>query len=163
NVGGDAVEEPAVVADDDGAAAEVQKRFLQGPQGVHVEIVGRLVKQEQVAAGAKELGEVDAVAFAAGELADLALLIGALEVEAGHIAARGDLALAERQVIRAAGDLLEHGLAIVKRVAGLIDVSGHDGVADAQAAGVGLLLADDHAKEGGLAGAVGADDSDDAA
>src|SRR5215470_9135533 len=39
DVGGDAVEEPAVVADDDGAAGEVFQRFLQCAQRVDVEIV----------------------------------------------------------------------------------------------------------------------------
>src|SRR5262249_6502894 len=68
DVGGDAVEEPAVVADDDGTAAEVQQRLLQGPQGVHVEVVGGLVEQQQVAAAAEQLGQVDAVALAAGQL-----------------------------------------------------------------------------------------------
>ena len=69
DVRGDAVEEPAVVADDHGAAAEVEQRLLQGPQRVHVEVVGRLVEQQQVAAAAQQLGQVDAVALAAGQLA----------------------------------------------------------------------------------------------
>ena len=54
-------------------------------------------------------------------------------------------------------------LVAVEGVAVLIDVGRHDGLADAQLAGVGLLLADDHAEERRLAGAVGADDADDAA
>jgi len=37
---------------------------------------------------------VDAVALAAGQFADLALLIGPLEVELRDVAARGDAALA---------------------------------------------------------------------
>src|SRR5207249_1201105 len=39
DVGGDAVEEPAVVADDHGAAAEVDERVLHGAQRVDVEVV----------------------------------------------------------------------------------------------------------------------------
>ena len=92
DVRGDAVEEPAVVADDHGAAAEVEQGVFQGAQRIDVEVVGRLVEQQQVAAAAQQLGQVDAVAFAAGQLADLALLVGALEVEPGDVAARGDLA-----------------------------------------------------------------------
>src|SRR5438477_5374424 len=41
----DAVEEPAVVADDDGAACEILKRFFQCAHRVHVEVVGRLVQK----------------------------------------------------------------------------------------------------------------------
>jgi hypothetical protein len=54
-------------------------------------------------------------------------------------------------------------LLVVQGVAALVDVGELDGVADAQLAAVGLLLADHHAEQGGLAGAVGADDADDAA
>ena len=50
DVRGDPVEEPAVVADDHGAAAEVEQRLFEGPQHVDIEIVGRLVEQQQVAA-----------------------------------------------------------------------------------------------------------------
>ena len=81
DVGGDAVEEPAVVADDHGAAGEAQQRLLQRAQRVDVEVVGRLVEQQQVAAAVQQLGQVDAVALAAGEVADLLLLVGPLEVE----------------------------------------------------------------------------------
>ena len=49
HVRGDAVEEPAVVADDDGAAGERQQRLFERAQRVDVEVVGRLVEQQQVA------------------------------------------------------------------------------------------------------------------
>ena len=50
HVGGDAVEEPAIVADDHGAAGERLEAVLEGPQRVDVEVVGRLVEQQHVAA-----------------------------------------------------------------------------------------------------------------
>ena len=52
---------------------------------------------------------------------------------------------------------------VVQGVAVLVDVGEHDALAQLDGAGVGLLLADDHAEERGLAGAVGADHADDAA
>jgi hypothetical protein len=64
HVRGDAVEKPAVVADDHGAAAEVEQRFLERPQRIDVEVVGRLVEQQQVAAALEQLGEMDAVSLA---------------------------------------------------------------------------------------------------
>jgi hypothetical protein len=79
-VRGDAVEEPAVVADDDGAAGEVEQRLLERPQRVDVEVVGRLVEQQQVAAGAQQLGQVHAVALAARERAHLLLLVAPLKL-----------------------------------------------------------------------------------
>src|SRR5262249_2098181 len=70
HVGGDAIEEPAVVADDDRAAGEILERLFERTQGVDVEIVGGLVEQDHVGAGLEHLGEMHAVALAARELAD---------------------------------------------------------------------------------------------
>src|SRR5919198_4409188 len=44
------VQEHPVVAGDHGAAGEVQQRVLQTGEGLHVEVVGRLVEQQYVAA-----------------------------------------------------------------------------------------------------------------
>src|SRR5512132_3478603 len=81
NVGGETIEEKAVVANDHGAAGEVLDRFLERTQSLDVEIVGRLVEQEDVATPLQHLGDVDAVALTAGQLADVLLLVLALEVE----------------------------------------------------------------------------------
>jgi len=59
DVGG-AVEEPAVVADDHGAAGEVLERGFEGLEGFDVEFVGRFVEQDDVAAAGQGLGQVDA-------------------------------------------------------------------------------------------------------
>src|SRR5688572_14506865 len=45
DMGRDAVQEPAVVADHHAAATEPLQSLLQGPQRVHVQVVGRLVQQ----------------------------------------------------------------------------------------------------------------------
>jgi hypothetical protein len=55
DVRGDAVQEPAIVADDDGAAGEVEQGLLERAQRVHVEVVRGLVEEEQVAAGLRSL------------------------------------------------------------------------------------------------------------
>src|SRR5215203_1361268 len=57
DVGRYPVEEPAVVGDHHGAAREVQQRVLQRLQGLHVQVVGRLVEQQQVAAHLQGQGE----------------------------------------------------------------------------------------------------------
>ena len=51
NVRGDTVEEPAIMADDNGAAGEILQRFFERAQRIDVEIVGRLVEQQEVGAG----------------------------------------------------------------------------------------------------------------
>src|SRR6266700_7335193 len=144
DVGGDAVEEPAVVADDDGAAGEILQRLFQRAQGVDVEIVGRLVEQQHVGAGFEHLGEMHTIAFAARQCADLLLLIGPLEVERGAIAARIDLALAEQDQFVAAGNLFPNGFLAVEIVARLIDVTEVHALTDGDRALVRLLLPGDH-------------------
>src|SRR5438445_9776293 len=71
----DAVEEPAVVADDDHTAREVEERLLQRAQSVDVEIVRRLVEQQHVRARLQQLREMDAVAIPTREIADALLLV----------------------------------------------------------------------------------------
>src|SRR5256885_520716 len=65
--------------------------------------------------------------------------------------------------IEPAGDLLPHALAIIERVARLIDVRQAHVCTQADLARVGLFGAGEHAEQGGLARAVRADDADDAA
>ncbi len=108
--------------DDHGAAGEVDQRVLERAQRLHVEVVGRLVEQQDVAAGLQELGHVDAVALAARQQADLLLLVAALEVEGAAVGAGVHLRVAELDDLGAARDLLPHGLVGIERVAGLVDV-----------------------------------------
>jgi hypothetical protein len=164
HVGGDAVEEPAVMADDHGAAGESSSASSSARKRVDVEVVGRLVEQQQVGAGLQHLGQMHAVALAARELADLLLLVAALEVE-GADNRRGVASsrLPSSMMSSAAGDFLPHRLLGIERVARLVDIAELHRLADLDRAGVGLFLAGDHAEQRGLAGAVGADDADDAA
>src|SRR3954466_10638243 len=67
DVGRDPVEEPPVVADHDGAAGELEQRALQAGQRLDIEVVGRLVEEQQVAALLEGQGEVEPVALPAGE------------------------------------------------------------------------------------------------
>ena len=163
HVGGDAVEEPAVVGDDHRAARELEQRLFERAQRVDVEVVGRLVEQQHVAAHQQRLGEMQPVALATREIADALLLVGALEVEAGDVRAAVHLAVADLHEVDAAGDLLVDGLVGVERLPRLVDVRELHRGADLQRTAVGLLLADEHAEQRGLARAVGADDADDAA
>ena len=163
HVRGDAVQEPAVVRDDHDAAGEVEDGFFKGAQGFDVEIVGRLVEQQQVAAFLQQFGEVQAVAFAAGQILDPFLLVGALEVEATQVGARVHFVFADGDDVHAVGDFLPNCFATVQAVARLIDIGQFHGLAETQFAAVGLFLFGDHAEQRGLAGAVRTDHADDAA
>ena len=83
-----AVEEPPVVGGDHGAAGELEQRVLERLQGLDVEVVGRLVEQQQVAAHLQRQREVEPVALTTGQHAGLLLLVGALEAERRDVGAR---------------------------------------------------------------------------
>src|SRR5208282_2958583 len=126
-----------------------------------VDVVARLVEEQQVGARFEHLGEMHAVALPTRELPHLLLLIGALEVEGGDVGSARHAVLAELELIEAVRDLLPHRLLRAERVARLVDVAELHRFTDAELAPVGLLLACDHAEERRLAGPVGPDDADD--
>ena len=85
DVGADTVEEPTVVADDDGTAGKGLKTFLKSPEGVDVDIVRGLVEQQHIAFLLQGDGQMQAVTLTAREHATLLLLVGSAEVEAREV------------------------------------------------------------------------------
>ena len=117
----DAVQKPAIMGDDHGAAGEIVERLFQCAQCVDVEVVGRFVEEEQIGALLQDLGELDAVTFAAGQWPTF-LLVGALEADPADIGACGNRAL-EEQLISSLRKFLARRSCSVERVARLIDVA----------------------------------------
>ena len=103
------------------------------------------------------------VALASGQLPHFLLLVRPLEVELGDVRPALHLAPAQFHLVLAAADFLPHGLGGIEGVPRLVHIAQHHGLAHAQGAAVGPFGAGDHAQQGRLAGAVGADDADDAA
>src|SRR5262249_3411364 len=68
---GDVVEEVAVVRDGDDAARILREVLLEPRDALGVEMVGRLVEQQEVRLLEQDLAERDAAALAAGEHRDL--------------------------------------------------------------------------------------------
>ena len=163
HVGGDPVQEPPVVADHDRTPGKAEQGLLQGSERVDVEVVRRLVQQQHVPAAFQDLGELHPVALATGELTDLLLLVAAPEAEARHVCTGVQLAVADDDPLHPSGDLVEDRRIRVQRIAGLLDLGELHRRADRQSPGVRLVLADDHAEQRRLAGAVGPDHPDDAA
>lgn len=71
NVRCDPVEEVAVVGDDDGASSKLEDRVLEGAKRVDVEVVGRLVEEEEVALLLQGARELQAVALPPRKVSDL--------------------------------------------------------------------------------------------
>ena len=116
-MGGEAVEEPAVVGGDEGGAAVVGEAFFECLEGFDVEVVGWFIEEDDVAAAAEDFGEVDAVSFTAGEVADEFLLVAFLEVEPSAVGAGVHFGFADFEVIVAAGDFFVDGFLGVEGVA----------------------------------------------
>ena len=127
-----------------------------------VEVVGRLVEEQQVAALLEGQRQVQAVALTTGEHPGLLLLVRALEAEGGDVGAGRHFDVADLDVVEAVGDDLPQGLVRVDAAAALVRVGDLDRIADLQLAAVERLQADDGLEQRGLADAVGADDADDA-
>ena len=150
------------MGDHHGAARELQQGILQGAESLHVEVVGGLVQEQEVAALLERERQVEAVALTTGEHPGRLLLVRALEAERGDVGARGHLDLADLDVVQAVGDDLPQGLVRVDAAAGLVHVGELDGLADLELAVVQRLQAHDGLEQGGLAHAVGTHDAHDA-
>ena len=68
--------------DNNGTSGEGFEAFLEGAERVHVNVVRRLVEEEDVGFGLQRERQMEAVALAAREDAATFLLVGAGEVEA---------------------------------------------------------------------------------
>src|SRR5690606_41620237 len=111
---------------------------------------------------ARTADEAAPVAHAAGDDADLLLLVRAAEVERGHVGPPVHLPGADLQPVLAPGDLLVDRPLGVERLARLVDVGHVHRRTHPDGPAVGLLGPGQHAEQRGLAGAVRADDADDA-
>ena len=80
-MGGNSIEEPAVVADNHRATTKRLNALFKGAQGGNIQVVGRLVQQKHIAAAPQQLGQMDAVAFAAGKFAHFLLLVRAAKIK----------------------------------------------------------------------------------
>ena len=76
-MGGDAIEKPSVMADDDSAPGEILEGFFEGAEGVHIEIVRRFIEEKNIGSLFQHLCEMHTIPLAAGEVSDLLLLIAA--------------------------------------------------------------------------------------
>src|SRR6516165_2679448 len=138
-----AVEEPAIVRNHHRAAGELLKGIFQRTQGLDVQVVGRLVQQDEVAALLERQREVEPVALAAGQHAGRLLLVRSLETERGHVGPRRYLGLTDLDVIQPVRDDFPQGLLRIDTGAGLVNVTELDGLTDLDGAAVRLLEPDD--------------------
>jgi hypothetical protein len=80
--GADGLQEPAVVGDEDDRRVELLQGLLEPLERLDVEVVRRLVEQQEVRAGRERAGEAGAGELAAGERLEVAVEVGVGEAEA---------------------------------------------------------------------------------
>ncbi len=76
NMGGDPIEEPAVMADHNDRSRKIFEGLFKGPKGVHIQIIRRLIQKKDIGSFLEHSCQVDTVSLSSGENADLLLLIG---------------------------------------------------------------------------------------
>ena len=105
------VEEPAVVGDDDDRESRTRREVIGKPRHhFDVEVVGRLVEQEQVEVGDEGTGELDPPALPAGHLAELAIEQGFFKTPEQPVEDLANRGVARPLVhILAGHDVLRHG------------------------------------------------------
>src|SRR5213075_2845106 len=104
------------------AAAEGDERFLEQAQRSEIEIVGRFVEHQNVAAALQNFCEQHPAAFAAAELRNLGVDAVFAEKKSPQISAQGNALLAEGNVFSAAPDFFPNRFLIVEEEPILIDV-----------------------------------------
>ncbi len=116
---GDAVDEVAVVADKQHRAVELAQRSLQGIAGPEVEVVGRLIEDEEIGVLGGEPGQGSAAPFAAAEQGDLLKRGVARESETGQQPA----ALRLVEFLVGGADRVDHVRGVVERSKLLVEVA----------------------------------------
>ena len=178
-----AVEQAAVVRDHQGGAGEFGEPGFQPQRGFQVQMVGRLVQQQQVGLGEQGGGQRHAHAPAAGKAVHRPRLGGGVEAEAGQdgggaggggVGADGAQPLMDfgqpvgrrgvglGQQGQPLGVALQHdidqrGLALGRF---LLDAAHAGAAGQADFAAIHRDVAGDGAQQGGFAGAVAADEAD---
>ena len=104
DAGGEAVDEVAVVGDEEDGAGEVADGFEEDVFGAEVEVVGGLVEEKHVRWGDEHLGHGVAVALAAGEDAEFFEDVVAGEHEAAEEGSQFDYG----DFGGGGGDVVEH-------------------------------------------------------
>jgi hypothetical protein len=149
HMGGDVLEEVAVVADEDGGEAGAFEQLFEPLDALEIEVVGGLVEQEEIGAGGESAADIEAFFPTARELGGFILVIG----ESGLSEDVGDAHLIGGSIFD--GD-------VVNGFAGgepgvLRDVGEAHLLADGDHAGIGFLKTGEDLEECGLAAAVGTD------
>ena len=135
------------MADHHQRAGKLQQGIFERTQGFDVQVVGRFIQHQHIAARNQGLGQVQPAAFPARQHADSFLLVGAVEVEAPAIGPAGHLELADVEYVEPARHVFPDRFFVGQVVAVLVNEGHLDRGADLDFAAIGFLRAGDHTKQ----------------
>src|SRR5699024_5743474 len=131
-------------------------------QGFYVQVVSRLIEEDQVAALFQRQRQVQTVALTTGEYLRWLLLVWSLEAESRQVSARWHLILADVNVVQAFRDNFPHRCFGIDVRTVLVHIRQLDGVANLHGAGIWIFQAHDGLKQGGITHTVRDKNADDA-
>ena len=123
NMRRDAIEKIAIMGNHDGAARELRERLLQHAQSHQVEVIGRLIEDDEIRGLPEAFRELKAIALATRQAPDLGLLDRSAEEESCQVVANGERLVAVFDHVRPIGDLVVDGQIVAQRLAGLVDIT----------------------------------------
>src|SRR5262249_57703931 len=151
------------MGDQEDRAGVVLERRLEELEGLDVEVVCRLVEDEDVRGTGEEAREEQPVPLAAGEHAHRRVRAPRREEEVAEVArgvlARWTTAAGQLDPVGAGAHGLGDGLLRVQLLAHLVEVGGLDVGAEADVPRAGREAAEDELENGRLAGAIGTDEA----
>ena len=147
------------MADDEDRPVKVRERLLQHAQAGEIEVVRRLVEDDDVASTAENFREQEAGAFAAGELVHAFLHAGFIEQKPSQIGAGGEGLVSEGDHLAGVRDLVHDCALPVQLHPRLVDIIEDDPFSDGCGALRGSQLAQAEPEKRRFADTVPADDS----
>src|SRR5699024_4566080 len=147
---------------DHGAAREFLKRVFQRTEGFHVQVVSRLIEQNQVSALFQSQRQVQAVALTTGENLGWLLLVRPLETECGKVCTRRHFVLAYVNVVQTFRDYFPDGCFGIDVCAVLVNIGQLNGVTNINGTRIWLFQAHNRLEQGSLTNTVGTNDANDA-
>src|SRR5581483_6758875 len=156
-----AVEEVAVVADDEETAGETFEIIFERDERLNVPIVRDLVEQQEVWRAHQQAQQIQPAPLAARQTGyRLILHRGGKQKAVEHLAGRDHVALDRADVFGNLTDVINQALVVIERVTRLIVVTDNYCFAEFDLARVGLHPAGDDFEQRGFARAVRADHAD---
>ena len=156
----DTVEEVAIMGYRDDDPVEVIEIILEDRHRTDIEVVRRLIEDEDIRLGHEDAEQIEATLLAAAQLLDLHILHGRWEQEAVEHVARTDETVHGVHVLADGGHRIDDALISIERLVLLTEITDAHGLSDVDLTTVWCFPAGDHLDEGRLARAVRPDDAD---